>query len=452
MGNHEENRRQDTVAAIATAPGYGGVGVVRISGPETAHIARQVLGSLPSPRMAAYKPFIGSTGDEIDRGIALFFPGPGSYTGEDCLELQAHGGPLVLSALLSAACDAGAREAEPGEFTRRAFLNGRLDLAQAEAVADLIAARTDQAARAAARTLAGKFSSRILDVDARLGDLRAFVEAAIDFPDEEIDFLAGSDVLDRMKAILAQMREVHAQAKRGSLLTEGAVVVLAGLPNVGKSSLLNALAEDDVAIVTEIPGTTRDLIRQTVQLAGYPLHVVDTAGLRATEDVVEKEGVSRARKAVEHADLIIEVVDDGRPENRDPYLASHTDIPRVVVYNKVDLSGRKAGLIPNASGDAVAVSARSGAGLDALTQVICEKIGAGSSQESDFAARRRHLGAIEDALSNLEAAIRAAGSSLGGELIAEDLRHAQYALAAIVGEKDNEQLLDLIFSRFCIGK
>jgi len=414
------------------------------------------VGEIPPARQASYRTFSDSAGKTIDRGIVLYFPGPGSYTGEDTLELQAHGGPLVLRALLEAACGAGAREAQPGEFTRRAFLNGKLDLAQAEAVADLISARTEQAARAAARTLAGKFSSLVVDLDEELGDLRAFIEAAIDFSDEEIDFLAQADARNRISAAQRQIDRLIEGARRGRLLTEGAVVVLAGRPNVGKSSLLNALACENVAIVTDVPGTTRDLIRQSIQLNGFPIDIVDTAGLRQSENRVEREGIDRARAALEEADLILVVVDDTAQEVTLPDLPSVRPVPMIIVRNKADLTGRRPGLVSQTLGDSgtreVAISAKTGAGLQVLLDALCAELGVWGGHESEFTARRRHLSAIRDAQACLGAAERALEQTLGIELIAEDLRHAQQALAALVGEKDNEQLLDRIFSRFCIGK
>ena len=456
MGNNPKNRRQDTVAAIATAPGEGGIGIVRITGANTRRIAQIMLSSVPAARQACYQTFRNGAGEIIDRGIVLYFPGPASYTGEDTLEFQAHGGPLVLRALLEAACAAGAKEAQPGEFTRRAFLNGRLDLAQAEAVADLISARTDQAARAAARTLAGQFSTQVLELDDELSDLRAMVEAAIDFPDEDEDFLSHFGIRERLSALSDRINRLIANANRGRLLTEGAMVVLAGRPNVGKSSLLNALASDDIAIVTDMPGTTRDLIRQSIQLNGFPLYLVDTAGLRESQHPIEREGIERAYGALEQADLILCVLDDTDDDRALPDLPQEGRAPIIMVRNKVDATGRPPGVISESSGDRkireVAISARTGAGLGDLGNQICCALGIAGGHDGEFAARRRHLAALTDASTCLGSATHAATGSLGTEFIAEDLRHAQHALATVVGEKDNEQLLDRIFARFCIGK
>lgn len=468
MGHHEENRRQDRIAAVATAPGRGGIGVVRVSGPDLASVIDGVLGRRIAPRRAVHGRFLDTAGQVIDEGIAIWFPGPGSYTGEDVLELQAHGSPVVLDELMQAVLSCGARHAEPGEFTQRAYLNRRLDLAQAEAVADLIEASSARAARAAVRTLSGAFSSYIWDLDTALAELRAFVEAAIDFPDEEIDFIAESDVAERLSALETKLLEIMASARRGRLLVDGIQLVLAGAPNVGKSSLMNQLSGEEVAIVTDTAGTTRDVLRQAVNLDGYPLHLVDTAGLRESEDAIEREGIARARAAMAQADLLMLVLDDrdhpdgigpeglaGQSIEFDEGPSPATDVGRIVVLNKADLTGRACGVLTSGESDeqeVVRISARTGDGLAALREAIKRRAGIADVSEDDFAARRRHLGALSEVRDCVAAATAALRSDQAAELVAEDLRRAQQALATIVGERDNEQLLGLIFSRFCIGK
>ena len=425
---------RDTIAAVATPPGRGGIGVVRVSGPQVPAIAAKVLGRLPPPRTAHFGRFL-----DIDEGIALYFAAPHSYTGEPVLELQGHGGPVVMQALLAACLDAGARIAEPGEFTRRAFLEGKLDLAQAEAVADLVDAASREAARSAVRSLSGEFSSQINKLRSQLIELRALTEAMLDFPEEEVDALHRDDARRRLAALRGELDTLLRQSRQGSLLRTGLHVVIAGEPNVGKSSLLNRLAGEERAIVTPIAGTTRDALREPLDIEGVPLTLVDTAGLRETRDEIERLGVERTRREIERADLVLAIADaaSGRPP-----AASGT--PQLAVYNKIDLVP---GFVPPAG--AVAVSAKTGAGLGSLRQAILRAAGWSSSGESTFLARERHLRALESACSRLAAA---AGELERAELFAEELRLALEALGAITGEFTADDLLGEIFKRFCIGK
>ncbi len=443
-----------TIAAVATPPGRGGVGIVRISGPSAGAIARAILRAVPPPRRAAYREFLDASGDPIDSGIALFFPAPRSFTGEDILELQAHGGPVVLDRLLQRALALGARIAQPGEFSQRAFLNGKLDLVQAEAIADLIDSGSAQAARSALRSLQGYFSASITRLGEQLADLRAYVEAAIDFPDEDVEHLSQPRLHESLQRVVAALDETLARAFRGHLLREGMTVVIAGRPNVGKSSLLNALAGRDSAIVTDIPGTTRDLLREYIQLDGLPLHVIDTAGLRSTEDRVERIGVDRAWTAILGADAVLVVVDDQTgygPEEEEIFARLTPTVPRVLVHNKIDCSGRPPALHPTPSPTRIYLSALTGAGLKLLTDHLKALVGY-SPGETEFLARRRHLDALEQARLCLNRATENLGEIPRGELLAEDLRQAQHALASITGEITTEDLLAQIFSTFCIGK
>jgi len=435
---------QDTIAALATPPGRGGIGIVRVSGPATPQIAAAVLGRLPSPRLASFGAFVDARGERVDEGIAIFYPAPQSYTGEDVLELQGHGGPVVAQAVLGAVLDAGARLAEPGEYTRRAFLNGKLDLAQAEAVADLIDAASREAARSALRSLAGEFSAAIGGLVAGLTELRALTEAMLDFPEEEIDSLHRDDAQSRLARLRGALQDVLARSRQGSLLRAGVHVVLAGRPNVGKSSLLNRLAGEERAIVTPVPGTTRDALRESIQIEGVPMVVVDTAGLRESADEVERIGMARARNELERADVVLEVLDAGRmepPAGPLPAAAS-----RLIVINKIDLA---AGAAAGRQGDTIRVSAKTGAGLDALRQALLEAAGWRTRGESVFLARERHLRALETARRHLEAA---AAQGAQWEFFAEELRLAQEALGAISGRISADELLGEIFSRFCVGK
>ena len=460
------------IAAIATPPGRGGIGVVRVSGRDLGVLAEALLGPGRAralrPRHAAYGPFLAADGSEIDRGIALRFPAPHSYTGEDVLELQGHGGPVVMQLLLRRVLEAGAgigvRLAMPGEFTQRAYLNDKLDLAQAEAVADLIDASTEQAARSATRSLAGEFSAAIHAVVDRVIQLRMLVEATLDFPEEEIDFLERADAFGQLAAIRAALDEVMARARRGALLRDGLDVVLIGRPNVGKSSLLNALAGAEVAIVTPIAGTTRDRVAQAIQIEGVPLNVIDTAGLRETVDEVERIGIERTWDAIARADAILhlQVAGDPAEQRIDEDIARRlpAGVPIVRVVNKIDLAGEAPRVERKAAASdargapgAVWLSARSGAGIDALRAVLLELAGWQQAGESQFIARERHLEALRAAGAHLDAADASARQRAQQlDLFAEELRLAQDALSEITGEFTADDLLGVIFSRFCIGK
>jgi tRNA modification GTPase len=439
--------KPDLIAAIATAPGRGGVGVVRVSGADIAPLATAILGHLPAPRRATFVRFLDAAGEAIDEGIALVFAAPHSFTGEAVLELQGHGGPVVLNLILQRCVELGARLAEPGEFTRRAYLNGKLDLAQAEAVADLIDAASSEAARSAVRSLSGAFSARIGELVEALTRLRMLVEATLDFPEEEIDFLQQADVFGRLDRIDASLRAVRAQAKRGALLREGLAVVLIGQPNVGKSSLLNQLAGFEAAIVTEVAGTTRDTVREVIQIEGVPLHIVDTAGLRETDDAVEKIGIARTWAAVEKADIALLLVDaaHGVGAHEAAILARLPGVVHLTIHNKIDVTGEA----PRVAGNEVWLSAKSGAGVELLRRQLLEAAGWQAAGEGAFMARTRHLDALDRAARHLEAARKAAQQL---ELFAEELRLAQGALAEITGEFTADDLLGEIFSNFCIGK
>jgi tRNA modification GTPase len=445
--------RQDTICAIATPPGAGGIGIVRVSGPAVRAICTALTGAVPEPRQATLAPFRAAGGEIIDSGIVLYFPGPHSFTGEDVLELQGHGGRQVLGRLLQRVRELGGRDAAPGEFSRRAFLNDKLDLVQAEAIADLIASETDAAARAAQRSLQGEFSRRIHELVETLTALRVFVEAAIDFPDEEIDFLAESDVLERCDDAVQRLDGVLADARQGRLLRDGIVLAIIGQPNAGKSSLLNALAGADRAIVTEIPGTTRDVLREQIDLDGVPVHIADTAGIRDTRDRIEAEGVRRARQALAEADVALLVEDVTRPES--DHAALRREMPAGVhcirVRNKIDLLPAGAG-DPAVAGERVALSARTGQGIEVLRGMIREAVGAGEHAEGTFSARQRHVDALLRARSHLERGRSEMAASGSGELLAEELRLAQDALGEITGEVLPDDLLGRIFSSFCIGK
>jgi tRNA modification GTPase len=442
----------DLIAAIATAPGRGGVGVVRVSGASVAALARAILGRVPLPRHATYAAFLDADGSTLDEGIALYFVAPQSFTGEDVLELQGHGGPQILNLLLQRCLDLGARLAEPGEFTRRAYLNGKLDLAQAEAVADLIDAQSTAAARSAVRSLSGEFSKLITALVDELIRLRMLVEATLDFPEEEIDFLQQADAFGRLDRLDTSLGAVRAQAKQGALLREGLTVVLIGQPNVGKSSLLNRLAGYEAAIVTAIAGTTRDTVREAIQLAAVPLHIVDTAGLRETVDAVEQMGIARTWDAVARADVALLLVDaaHGLGAHEADTLARLPPIPRLTIHNKIDQLGEAARI----NGDEIWLSAKTGAGLDLLQQKLLALAGWQAAGEGAFMARSRHLQALERAATHLAQArdLIENRATIALELFAEELRLAQAALTDITGEFTADDLLGEIFSRFCIGK
>jgi tRNA modification GTPase len=444
----------DTIAAIATPPGRGGIGIVRVSGAATRNIAENVIGRLPPPRVASFAHFLDSAGQPIDQGLALFFPAPHSFTGEDVLELHGHGGAVVLDMVFSRTLELGARLARPGEFSERAFLNGKMDLAQAEAVADLIEAGSELAARSALRSLEGDFSKRVQALVEGLTRLRMYVEAAIDFPEEEIDFLADERVIQELDMLERDIRQLQESARQGCLLHDGMTVVLAGPPNAGKSSLLNALAQSETAIVSPIPGTTRDVLRERIHIDGMPLHIVDTAGLRESRDAIESEGIRRAREQMERADRVLLVLDDAvggsQPVDVEKFLPPN--LPRSVIRNKIDLSHRAAG-ITNISGSVeIALSAKTGAGLDVLRQHLKECMGFQPAGEGTFIARRRHLDAIRRAQEHLTRGRAQLKESRAGELLAEELRLAQQALSEITGEFTSDDLLGRIFSSFCIGK
>lgn len=443
---------QDTIAAIATASGAGGIGIVRISGPAASAIAASILGTCPAPRHAAYLPFKLENDEPIDRGIAIFYPNPHSYTGEDVLELQAHGGTALMQLLLARCISLGARQAEPGEFTRRAYLNEKIDLAQAEAVADVINAATVEAAKSAARSLSGEFSQTINTLLNRLIDLRMFVEACLDFPEEEIDFITQGRVAEKLESIIDALSVVFAKAKQGSLLREGINVVLVGQPNVGKSSLMNALAGEEIAIVTAIAGTTRDTIKNAIQINGVPLHVIDTAGLRETDDEVEKFGIARTWASLQTANIALLLVDaaHGITEAEKSILTRlPQEIAKIWVHNKIDVSRETPKIVEIAQDTHIHLSAKTGEGLELLKSQLLKLAGYRASGEGVFMARARHLEALQLVNVHLHEARAQLSSS---ELIAEELRLAQEALSSITGEFTPDDLLGEIFSKFCIGK
>jgi tRNA modification GTPase len=441
----------ETIAAIATAPGRGGVGIIRVSGKDLQGFAQALSGRLPQARRAALSTFCAADGGPIDTGLLLYFPAPGSYTGEDVLEIQGHGGPVVLQLLLARCLDLGARLAEPGEFTRRAYLNGKLDLAQAEAVVDLIDAATSAAARSAVRSLQGEFSREVNGLLEQLVELRALVEATLDFPEEEVDFLEAANAFGRLDRLQQRLATVTDRAQQGKLLQGGLHVVLAGQPNVGKSSLLNCLAGDDLAIVTSVAGTTRDVVRSTLQVEGIPLHVIDTAGLRDTEDEIEKLGIERTWREIGNADVVVLLVDarTGVGDAERDILARLPGHPAcITVYNKVDLAGRAAERHDEADGVAVSLSAKFGEGVDLLRRELL-RIAGWHPAEDVFIARERHLRALDRTCGHIA---EARGRLPHLELFAEELRLAQTALSAITGEFSADDLLGEIFGRFCIGK
>ena len=444
----------DTIAAIATAPGRGGVGIVRVSGPASFNIADQILKISPEIRKAQYLPFVDAQDEVIDTGIALYFKAPNSFTGEDVLELQAHGGPVVLDMILKRVLELGARPARAGEFTEQAFLNDKMDLAQAEAVADLIEAESAEAAKAAVRSLQGEFSNTIHELVNNLIELRLYVEASLDFPEEEIDFLSDGKVESKLVLIEKALSEVFKSARQGCLLREGMTLVIAGRPNAGKSSLLNQLAGRESAIVTNIPGTTRDVLREHIQIDGLPLHVIDTAGLRESDDPIEQEGVRRAWHEIEQADRIILLVDDTHRD--DDHLEIEEQLPKHIgvtrVFNKIDTSGRTPELIVTDEEIDITLSAKTGAGMDILKTHLKQCMGYEQSNEGRFMARRRHIDALENADQHLQSARYNLIELKAGELLAEELRYTQEQLNEITGEFTSDDLLGKIFSSFCIGK
>lgn len=451
---------QPTIAAIATAPGRGGVGVIRLSGKNLLPLAQTLSGGkTPKPRVALYTDFLDEHGLPIDNGLLLYFAAPASFTGEDVVELQGHGGPVVMEMLLQRCLALGAKMAEPGEFTKRAFLNNKLDLAQAESVADLIDASSKSAARMALRSLKGVFSQHIHDMVDELITLRMLVEATLDFPEEDIDFLEAADARGKLAAIQERLQTVMASAEQGAILREGMNVVLVGAPNVGKSSLLNALAGDDIAIVTDIAGTTRDTVREQITLDGVPVHIIDTAGLRETDDIVEQIGIERSQKAVNEADVALVLIDPREGLNAKTQAILNglpQDLKRIEIHNKADLTGETAtafsdGIQTQTGAETlIRLSAKTGAGLDLLKQALLKEIGWQGESESLFLARSRHLNALRAAEAELENAALCGNNQI--ELLAEHLRLAQTACSEITGEFTADDLLGVIFSRFCIGK
>jgi len=447
-------RTAESIAAIATAPGRGGIGVVRVSGGQLAAFALALTGKQPTPRVAHFAKFLDAEGRPIDAGLMLFFPGPNSYTGEDVLELQGHGGPVVMRMLLARCIELGARLARPGEFTERAFLNDKLDLAQAEAVADLIDADTSAAARSALRSLDGDFSRRVHAWRDKLVDLRMLVEATLDFPEEEIDFLRAARAFERLDVLGTDLDTLLQKAKQGSLLRSGLHVVLAGQPNVGKSSLLNRLSGEDRAIVTDVAGTTRDVLRETIQIEGIPLHIVDTAGLRDATDTVERIGIERSWKEIGRADVVLRLVDarsgigsaDHEIDARLP-----EGVPVLWAFNKIDLASVPAARVDAEDGVEIFLSAATGEGIDLLRSELLRIAGWEAHGEEVFLARERHLEALREGRERIALALaRAHEDAL--DLMAEELRLAQEAVNRITGEFGADDLLGVIFSRFCIGK
>jgi tRNA modification GTPase len=443
----------DTIAAIATPPGNGGVGIIRISGPDVTTIAKQLIAKPLQPRLALFSAFLDENGSAIDSGIAIYFPAPSSYTGEDVLELQGHGGSVVLDMLLRRVLSLGIRLANPGEFTERAFLNNKLDLAQAEAVADLIESSTEQSVRSAQKSMQGVFSEQINALVAELTELRTYVEAAIDFVDEEIDFLSDGVVENRIIRLLERIEQIQATARQGRLLRDGMTVVLAGKPNAGKSSLLNALAGHDAAIVTDIAGTTRDVLRERIQLDGMPLHVIDTAGLRESDNAVEKEGIRRAQEEIKQADRILLLLDSRDSEDEQqllPYLPENVSPTRI--YNKIDLIGREPEIRQTTAGCEIHLSVKTGAGMELLRQHLKQCMGYQEQTDNVFIARRRHIEALGKGYDFVLSALHQLQDNQAGELVAEDLRQAQNSLGEITGKFTSDDLLGKIFSSFCIGK
>ena len=451
---------KETIVAQATAPGRGGIGILRVSGPLATEVAQAVLGKCPKPRMADYLPFKDADGIVLDQGIALYFKSPNSFTGEDVLEFQGHGGQVVLDLLLKRILQIdGIRLARPGEFSEQAFLNDKLDLAQAEAIADLIDATSEQAARSALKSLQGEFSKKVNELVESVIYLRTYVEASIDFPDEEIDFLADGKIEANLRGIINQLDDVRSEAKQGSILREGMKVVIAGRPNAGKSSLLNALAGREAAIVTDIAGTTRDVLREHIHIDGMPLHIIDTAGLRDATDEVERIGISRAWTEIEQADRIILMLDSSDPESVDlskvlsEFLAKlPTTLPVTIVRNKIDLNDEQASESEEDGYQIISLSAQTHDGVQLLREHLKQAMGFQTGMEGGFLARRRHLDALEKASEHLQIGLIQLTEFHAGELLAEELRLVQTYLSEITGEFTSDDLLGNIFSSFCIGK
>lgn len=451
---------KETIVAQATAPGRGGIGILRVSGPLATKVAQAILGKCPKPRMADYLPFKDADGTILDQGIALYFKSPNSFTGEDVLELQGHGGQVVLDLLLKRILQIdGIRLARPGEFSEQAFLNDKLDLAQAEAIADLIDATSEQAVRSALKSLQGEFSKKVNALVDSVIYLRTYVEASIDFPDEEIDFLADGKIEANLRGIINQLEDVRSEAKQGSILREGMKVVIAGRPNAGKSSLLNALAGHEAAIVTDIAGTTRDVLREHIHIDGMPLHIIDTAGLRDATDEVERIGISRAWTEIEQADRIILMLDSSDPESADlskvrsEFLAKlPSTLPVTMVRNKIDLNGEQASESEQGGYQMISLSAQTHDGVKLLREHLKQAMGFQTGMEGGFLARRRHLDALDKAAEHLQIGLVQLTEFHAGELLAEELRLVQSYLSEITGQFTSDDLLGNIFSSFCIGK